>query len=133
MLEEFYLISNSLIELIKGLFLPLLAVSESRTVRAGPRWSNLLLENLCFSLSSGHLLLQYILKPLISHPALEPVPEEQPDVFILRFRSQELALDESSPMEVFDKIKLVFEVLHKHLLSMQFLSSGVSYDLYLFI
>lgn len=91
------------------------------------------MENLCFSLSSGHLLLQYILKPLISHPALEPVPEEQPDVFILRFRSQELALDESSPMEVFDKIKLVFEVLHKHLLSMQFLSSGVSYDLYLFI
>lgn len=54
-------------------------------------------------------------------------------MFILRFRSQELALDESSPMEVFDKIKLVFEVLHKHLLSMQFLSSGVSYDLYLFI
>ncbi|XP_053853095.1 centromere/kinetochore protein zw10 homolog isoform X2 [Vidua macroura] len=65
----------------------------------------------------GQLLLQYILKPLISHPSLEAVPEEQPDVFILRFRSQELALDESSPMEVFDKIKLVFEVLHKHLLS----------------
>ncbi|NXT68747.1 ZW10 protein, partial [Chaetops frenatus] len=64
----------------------------------------------------GQLLLQYILKPLISHPALEPVPEEQPDVFILRFRSQELALEESSPMEVFDKIKLVFEVLHKYLL-----------------
>ncbi|XP_041269910.1 centromere/kinetochore protein zw10 homolog isoform X2 [Onychostruthus taczanowskii] len=65
----------------------------------------------------GHLLLQYILKPLISHPSLEPVPEEQPDVFILRFRSQELALDESSPMEVFEKIKLVFEVLHKYLLN----------------
>ncbi|NXO64454.1 ZW10 protein, partial [Phainopepla nitens] len=65
----------------------------------------------------GQLLLQYILKPLISHPSLEPVPEEQPDVFILRFRSQELALDESSPMEVFDRIKLVFEFLHKHLLS----------------
>ncbi|NWX32327.1 ZW10 protein, partial [Notiomystis cincta] len=65
----------------------------------------------------GQLLLQYILKPLISHPSLEPVTEEQPDVFILRFRSQELALDESSPMEVFDKIKLIFEVLHKHLLN----------------
>ncbi|NXX65030.1 ZW10 protein, partial [Spizella passerina] len=115
--KEFYLIGNSLIELIKGLFLPLLAVSKSRTVRAGPHWSHLLLENLCFSLSSGHLLLQYILKPLISHPSLEPVPEEQPDVFILRFRSQELALDESSPMEVFEKIKLVFEVLHKYLLN----------------
>ncbi|XP_066191075.1 centromere/kinetochore protein zw10 homolog isoform X2 [Sylvia atricapilla] len=65
----------------------------------------------------GQLLLQYILKPLISQPSsLQPVPEEQPDVFILRFRSQEFALDESSPMEVFDKIRLVFEVLHKHLL-----------------
>ncbi|NXD42638.1 ZW10 protein, partial [Copsychus sechellarum] len=63
----------------------------------------------------GHFLLQYILKPLILHPSLEPVSEEQPDVFILRFRSQELSLDEASPMEVFDKIKLVFEVLQKYL------------------
>uniref|UniRef100_A0A8C5TI38 Centromere/kinetochore protein zw10 homolog n=1 Tax=Malurus cyaneus samueli TaxID=2593467 RepID=A0A8C5TI38_9PASS len=65
----------------------------------------------------GQLLLQYILKPLISFPSLEPVTEEQPDVFILRFKFQELALDKSSPMEVFDKIRLVFEVLHKHLLN----------------
>lgn len=117
MLEEFYLTSNSLIELIKGLFLPLLAVSEARIVRAGAHWSNVLLDNLWFCLSSGHFLLQYILKPLILHPSLEPVSEEQPDVFILRFRSQELALDEASPMEVFDKIKLVFKVLQKYLLS----------------
>ncbi|NWV33235.1 ZW10 protein, partial [Grantiella picta] len=65
----------------------------------------------------GQLLLQYILKPLISYPSLEPVTEEQPDVFILRFRSREVALDASSPMEVFDKIRLVFEVLHKYLLN----------------
>ncbi|NWR45342.1 ZW10 protein, partial [Regulus satrapa] len=65
----------------------------------------------------GQLLMQYILKPLISHPSLEPVPEEQPDVFILRFRSQGFALDEASPVEVFDKINLVFEVLHKYLLN----------------
>lgn len=48
MLKEPYLISNSLIELIKGVFLPLLAVSKSRVVRVGPHWSNLLLENLLF-------------------------------------------------------------------------------------
>ncbi|NWI80457.1 ZW10 protein, partial [Dryoscopus gambensis] len=65
----------------------------------------------------GQLLMEYILKPLISHPSLEPVTEEQLDVFILRFRSQELVLDESSPMKVFDKIKLIFEVLHKNLLN----------------
>ncbi|NWV79731.1 ZW10 protein, partial [Dasyornis broadbenti] len=65
----------------------------------------------------GQLLLQYILKPLISYPSLEPVTEEQPDVFILRFRSKEFALDEASPMEVFDKIRLIFEVLHKYLLN----------------
>ncbi|NXA74573.1 ZW10 protein, partial [Thryothorus ludovicianus] len=72
----------------------------------------------------GRLLLQYILKPLISHPSLEPVPEEQPDVFILRFRSQQLALDKGSPMEVFAKIKLVFEVLHKHLLNVSLEQPG---------
>ncbi|NXY24758.1 ZW10 protein, partial [Atrichornis clamosus] len=65
----------------------------------------------------GQLLLKYVLKPLISYPSLQPLTEEQPDVFILRFKSEEPALDQASPMEVFDKIKLVFEVLHKYLLN----------------
>ncbi|NXL31943.1 ZW10 protein, partial [Glaucidium brasilianum] len=65
----------------------------------------------------GQLLLKYILKPLILYPSLQPFTEEQSDVFILRFKSEALALDQSSPMEVFDKIKLIFEVLHKYLLN----------------
>ncbi|NXG63756.1 ZW10 protein, partial [Hemiprocne comata] len=65
----------------------------------------------------GQLLLKYILKPLISYPSLQPFTEEQSDVLILRFKSEEPALDHSSPMEVFDKIKLVFEFLHKYLLN----------------
>ncbi|XP_008944284.1 PREDICTED: centromere/kinetochore protein zw10 homolog, partial [Merops nubicus] len=65
----------------------------------------------------GHLLLKYILKPLILYPSLQPLTEEQPDVFILRFKAEEANLDHSSPMEVFDKIKLIFEVLHKYLLN----------------
>ncbi|XP_064326780.1 centromere/kinetochore protein zw10 homolog [Phalacrocorax carbo] len=65
----------------------------------------------------GQLLLKYILKPLISYPSLQPLTEEQSDVFVLRFKSEEPSLDHSSPMEVFDKIKLIFEVLHKYLLN----------------
>ncbi|NXG16597.1 ZW10 protein, partial [Grallaria varia] len=65
----------------------------------------------------GQFLLKYILKPLISYPSLQPLTEEWPDVFILRFKSEEPTLDQSSPMEVFDKIKLIFEVLHKYLLN----------------
>ncbi|NXD64377.1 ZW10 protein, partial [Eolophus roseicapillus] len=65
----------------------------------------------------GQLLLKYILKPLISYPSLQPCTEEQSNVFILRFKSEEPSLDHSSPMEVFDKIKLVFEFLHKYLLN----------------
>ncbi|NXG01119.1 ZW10 protein, partial [Sakesphorus luctuosus] len=65
----------------------------------------------------GQLLLKYILKPLISYPSLQPLTEEQPDMFILRFKSEEPTLDQSSPMEVFDKIKLIFEALHKYLLN----------------
>jgi len=61
--------------------------------------------------------LKYILKPLILYPSLQPFAEEQPDALILRFKSEEPYWDHSSPMEVFDKIKLVFEVLHKYLLS----------------
>ncbi|NWR35707.1 ZW10 protein, partial [Tachuris rubrigastra] len=65
----------------------------------------------------GQLLLKYILKPVISYPSLQPLTEERPDVLILRFKSEDTVLDQSSPMEVFDKIKLIFEVLHKYLLN----------------
>ncbi|XP_065553044.1 centromere/kinetochore protein zw10 homolog isoform X2 [Lathamus discolor] len=65
----------------------------------------------------GQLLLKHILKPLILYPSLQPCTEEQSNVFILRFKSEEPSLDHSSPMEVFDKIRLIFEVLHKYLLN----------------
>ncbi|NWH79251.1 ZW10 protein, partial [Piaya cayana] len=65
----------------------------------------------------GQLLLKYVLKPLILYPSLQPFTEEQSDVFILRFKSEKPGLDHSSPIEVFNKIKLVFEVLHKYLLN----------------
>ncbi|NXM74576.1 ZW10 protein, partial [Serilophus lunatus] len=65
----------------------------------------------------GQFLLKYILKPLVSYPSLQPLTEEQPDVFILRFKSKESTWEQSSPMEVFDKIKLIFEALHKYLLN----------------
>ncbi|KFP34128.1 Centromere/kinetochore protein zw10, partial [Colius striatus] len=67
--------------------------------------------------SFGQLLLKSILKPLILYPPLQPVTEKQPDVFVLRFKAEEPSSDHSSPVEVFDKIKLVFEVLHKYLLN----------------
>ncbi|NXX45400.1 ZW10 protein, partial [Tricholaema leucomelas] len=65
----------------------------------------------------GQLLLKYILKPLVSYPSLQPLTEEQSDVFILRFQSKRPGSDHCSPVEVFEKIKLVFEVLHKYLLN----------------
>ncbi|XP_014805105.1 PREDICTED: centromere/kinetochore protein zw10 homolog [Calidris pugnax] len=65
----------------------------------------------------GQLLLKYILKPLISYPSLQPFTEEQSNVLILRFKTEEPNLDHSSPMEVFHKIQLVFEALHKYLLN----------------
>ncbi|XP_062995110.1 centromere/kinetochore protein zw10 homolog [Elgaria multicarinata webbii] len=61
----------------------------------------------------GQLLLKHILKPLISHPSLQPLVEEQPDVVTLRFHSVGSKLGHPPPVEVFAKIQLVFEVLHK--------------------
>uniref|UniRef100_A0A8C9FCG8 Centromere/kinetochore protein zw10 homolog n=1 Tax=Pavo cristatus TaxID=9049 RepID=A0A8C9FCG8_PAVCR len=74
----------------------------------------------------GKLLLKYILKPLISYPFLQPFIEEQSDVVILKFKSEKPDLDHSSPVEVFDKIKFVLEVLHKYLLSKLSLPFGLS-------
>ncbi|XP_034995595.1 centromere/kinetochore protein zw10 homolog [Zootoca vivipara] len=62
----------------------------------------------------GQLLLKYILKPLISHPSLQPLPEEHPDAVTLRFRSVGSNLGHPSPVEVFARIKLVLEILHKY-------------------
>ncbi|KAJ6653941.1 hypothetical protein lerEdw1_007573 [Lerista edwardsae] len=62
----------------------------------------------------GKLLLTNILKPLISHPSLRPLLEEQPDAVALRFESVGQDLGHPSPVEVFAKIRLVLEVLHKH-------------------
>lgn len=62
----------------------------------------------------GQLLLRNVLKPLISHPSLRPLLEEQPDTIILRFESVGSDVGHPSPLEVFAKIKLVLEVLHKH-------------------
>ncbi|KAM8795659.1 centromere/kinetochore protein zw10 homolog [Eudromia elegans] len=64
----------------------------------------------------GQLLLKHILKPLISYSSLWPSVEEQSDVVILRFKSEEPNLDNTSPVEVFEKIKQSLEFLHKYLL-----------------
>ncbi|NXD17538.1 ZW10 protein, partial [Nothocercus nigrocapillus] len=65
----------------------------------------------------GQLLLKHILKPLISYSSLWPIVEEQSDVVILRFKSEEPSLDNTSPVEVFEKIKQILEFLHKYLLN----------------
>ncbi|XP_025063448.1 centromere/kinetochore protein zw10 homolog isoform X1 [Alligator sinensis] len=65
----------------------------------------------------GQLLLKCILKPLISYPSLQPSVTEQPEAVVLRFETIEPNSEPSSPVEVFDKIRLVLEVLHTQLLN----------------
>lgn len=118
----FYLIYCSPVQLIKRAFLPLhaknLCIQSSYGLASLKHTACLLLlENILVFCFSGQLLLKHILKPLILYPSLQPCTEEQSNVFILRFKSEEPSLDHSSPMEVFDKIRLIFEVLHKYLLS----------------
>lgn len=110
------------VELIKRAFLPLhaknLCMQSSYGLASLEQTACLLLlENILVFCFSGQLLLKHILKPLILYPSLQPCTEEQSDVFILHFKCEEPGLAHSSPMEVFDKIKLIFEVLHKYLLS----------------
>ncbi|XP_044138214.1 centromere/kinetochore protein zw10 homolog [Bufo gargarizans] len=64
----------------------------------------------------SQLLLNYILKPLVSYPSLHVLVETQPQGVILRFESTKADLEHPPPAEVFLKLKLVLELLHKHLL-----------------
>ncbi|NP_001131044.1 zw10 kinetochore protein S homeolog [Xenopus laevis] len=64
----------------------------------------------------SQLLLNYILKPLVSYPSLHAQMETQQQGVILRFESIETQLEHPPPAEVFIKLRLVFELLHKHLL-----------------
>ncbi|XP_077162643.1 centromere/kinetochore protein zw10 homolog [Paroedura picta] len=65
----------------------------------------------------GQLLLNYILKPLVCHPSLQPVLEGQSEGVTLRLESVGTPQGPPSPVEVFLKLRLVLEVLHKHLLA----------------
>ncbi|KAM5224538.1 centromere/kinetochore protein zw10 homolog isoform 1-T1 [Hipposideros larvatus] len=68
--------------------------------------------------SFGQMLLKYILRPLVSCPSLFAVIENQPNIIIIRFESVMTDLEHPSPSEVFVKIRLVLEVLQKHLLDL---------------
>ncbi|XP_077314262.1 centromere/kinetochore protein zw10 homolog [Lithobates pipiens] len=64
----------------------------------------------------SQLLLNYILKPLVKYPSLHVLVEPQPQGVILRFESTKTELDHPTPSQVFMKLMLVLELLHKHLL-----------------
>ncbi|XP_075460164.1 centromere/kinetochore protein zw10 homolog isoform X2 [Ascaphus truei] len=66
----------------------------------------------CFS----QLLLNYILKPLVTYPSLHARVDTQPHGVVLRFELEEMGLEHPLAADVFVKLKLVLEVLHKHLL-----------------
>ncbi|XP_070621703.1 centromere/kinetochore protein zw10 homolog [Erythrolamprus reginae] len=64
----------------------------------------------------GQLLLKHVLKPLICCPSVRLSVEGPPDGVTLRFESVGSSLGHPSPLEVFAKLKSVFQVLHQHLL-----------------
>ncbi|XP_053307555.1 centromere/kinetochore protein zw10 homolog [Spea bombifrons] len=64
----------------------------------------------------SQLLLNYILKPLVTYPALHAQVDTQPQGVILRFETMDTDLEHPSPAAVFLKLQLVLELLHKHLL-----------------
>ncbi|XP_066228983.1 centromere/kinetochore protein zw10 homolog [Saccopteryx leptura] len=68
--------------------------------------------------SFGQKLLKYILRPLASCPSLSAVVENQPNIIVIRFESVMTDLEHPSPSEVFANIRLVLEVLQKHLLDL---------------
>ncbi|KAM6171948.1 centromere/kinetochore protein zw10 homolog [Erethizon dorsatum] len=68
--------------------------------------------------SFGQMLLKYVLKPLASCPSLHAVVESQTNAVVVRFESLMTDLEHPSPSEVFAKIRLVLEVLQKHLLDL---------------
>ncbi|XP_069803887.1 centromere/kinetochore protein zw10 homolog isoform X2 [Dendropsophus ebraccatus] len=67
----------------------------------------------------SQLLLNYILKPLVSYPSLHVLVEPQAQGVILRFESTKTKLQHPPPAEVFMKLKVVLELLHTHLLENQ--------------
>ncbi|KAM8927590.1 centromere/kinetochore protein zw10 homolog [Pelodytes ibericus] len=64
----------------------------------------------------SQLLLNYILKPLVTYPSLHAQVETQSQGIILRFETMETDQEHPSPADVFLKLKLVLELLHEHLL-----------------
>ncbi|KAM4652514.1 centromere/kinetochore protein zw10 homolog [Discoglossus pictus] len=64
----------------------------------------------------SQLLLNYILKPLVMYPPLHARVDTEQQSVVLRFEIIETDLEHPPPAEVFVKLKLVLELLHKCLL-----------------
>ncbi|XP_069470337.1 centromere/kinetochore protein zw10 homolog [Ambystoma mexicanum] len=64
----------------------------------------------------SHLLLNYILKPLVLYPSLNAEAEMQSKSTVLKLICIKTHLDHLSPEQVFIKLHMVLELLHKHLL-----------------
>ncbi|XP_028666136.1 centromere/kinetochore protein zw10 homolog [Erpetoichthys calabaricus] len=64
----------------------------------------------------SQVLLKYVLKPLITYPALQLILMEHPDQgTTLKFYLEETNLNHPSPVAVYQKVRTVLEQLHKNL------------------
>uniref|UniRef100_A0A673UKI7 Centromere/kinetochore protein zw10 homolog n=1 Tax=Suricata suricatta TaxID=37032 RepID=A0A673UKI7_SURSU len=104
------------LKMLKSLSMELTIQKQNILYHLGEEWQKLIVWK--FPPSKGQTLLKYVLRPLASCPSLDAVVESQPNALVIRFESVMTDLEHPSPSEVFAKIRLVLEVLRKHLLDL---------------
>ncbi|KAG8569204.1 hypothetical protein GDO81_014295 [Engystomops pustulosus] len=102
------------LKVLKSLGIELTVQKQNMLYHLGEEWQKLAVWKL--PPSKGQLLLNYILKPLVLYPSLHAVVETHPQGVILRFESTKCEQERPPPADVFLKLKVVLELLHKHLL-----------------
>uniref|UniRef100_A0A5F8GXB7 Centromere/kinetochore protein zw10 homolog n=1 Tax=Monodelphis domestica TaxID=13616 RepID=A0A5F8GXB7_MONDO len=104
------------LQIFKSLSVELTIQKQNILYHLGEEWQKLAVWKL--PPSKGQLLLKYIIRPLVSYPSLHALIDTHLDTVVFRFESVATDLEHSSPPEVFTKIRLVLEVLQKHLLDL---------------
>uniref|UniRef100_A0A7N4PI02 Centromere/kinetochore protein zw10 homolog n=1 Tax=Sarcophilus harrisii TaxID=9305 RepID=A0A7N4PI02_SARHA len=104
------------LQIFKSLSVELTIQKQNILYHLGEEWQKLAAWKL--PTSKGQLLLKYIIRPLVFYPSLHALIDTHPDTVVFRFESVATELEHSSPPEVFTKIRLVLEVLQKHLLDL---------------
>ncbi|XP_078538480.1 centromere/kinetochore protein zw10 homolog isoform X3 [Lissotriton helveticus] len=102
------------LKLLDALRIQLIVQTNKLICHLGEEWQQLVTWKV--PPGKGHLLMEHFLKPLVRYPSLHVQTVVQSKETVLQLSCTETEVEHAAPQDVFIKLLMVLELLHKHLL-----------------